>query len=315
MKSKTIKAVLRKKFDAFTDSITDENLRSKVRDNSIITGGAIASMLLREEVNDYDVYFRDKETAVAVANYYVAQFKPRLRNGIECPISVDSETERVRIVIKSAGIASESGTATPYEYFEGAPDENAAGYVSEIITKNPGDIEERYEETEKAALETEDETDSKKFRPMFMSTNAITLSNRVQIVLRFYGEPDAIHENYDFVHCTNYWTSWDGNLVLRPAALEALLTKELRYVGSKYPVCSVMRIRKFIARQWTINAGQILKMIMQINELDLTNIEVLRDQLVGVDSAYFFQVLNRLKEKNSEKIDAAYLVEIIDRIF
>src|SRR3546814_5103821 len=95
-------------------------------------------------------------------------------------------------------------------------------------------------ETEAAALETSDPT----YRPVFMSTNAITLSDKIQIVLRFYGEADAIHENYDFVHCTNYWTSKDANLTPRQPALESLLCKEIRYVGSKYSVCSVIRLRK-----------------------------------------------------------------------
>ena len=153
------------------------------------------------------------------------------------------------------------------------------------------------------------------FRPVFLSTNAITLSDRVQIVLRFFGEPDAIHENYDFVHCTNYWTSWDNNLVLRQKALEALLARELVYIGSKYPVCSVIRLRKFIKRGWTINAGQILKAVMQISALDLTNIEVLQDQLTGVDCAYFCEVIAKLKESDPTKVNAAYLIEIIDRMF
>jgi hypothetical protein len=147
-----------------------------------------------------------------------------------------------------------------------------------------------------------------------MSTNAITLSHRVQIVLRFYGDPDAIHENYDFSHCTNYWTTW-GGLTLRQDALEALLARELRYVGSKYPVCSVMRLRKFIKRGWSVNAGQILKMMLQVSALDLTNPEVLEDQLTGVDSAYFLEVMTKLKEKDPTRVNAAYLVEILDRMF
>src|SRR5690606_25046051 len=153
------------------------------------------------------------------------------------------------------------------------------------------------------------------YRPVFMSTNAITLSHRVQIVMRFYGEPDTIHENYDFVHCTNYWKSWDNELVLRQPALEALLARELRYVGSKYPICSIIRLRKFIHRGWTINAGQILKMAMQVSELDLKDPAVLEDQLTGVDSAYFIQLMAKLKEHDPEKVNAAYLVEIIDRMF
>ncbi len=150
---------------------------------------------------------------------------------------------------------------------------------------------------------------------MFLSSNAITLSGNVQIIIRFYGEPDAIHENYDFVHCTNYWCSWDNKLELRRDALEALLTKELRYVGSKYPLCSIIRTRKFINRGWRITAGQYLKMAMQLNQLDLCDIAVLEDQLIGVDVAYFIEVISKLKEHDSTRVDNAYLMQIIDRMF
>ena len=315
MKVKTINKVLCTKFNEWANSITDEELRKKVMENTIITGGSIASMLMREEVNDYDLYFRNKETAVAVALYYVDLFKPKNKKGIDVPIFVEHATDRVQIVVKSAGIASESGTAKPYEYFEGAADggQRAAAYVGEVMS-DAGSIEDKYEETEKLALQAEDEKVAK-FRPVFMSTNAITLSHKVQLVLRFYGEPEEIHKNYDFVHCTNYWTSWEEKLTLRQAALESIMTTELQYVGSKYPVCSIIRLRKFIARQWTVNAGQILKMLMQVNELELTDIKVLRDQLTGVDCAYFCEMLGKLQEKDPEKINTAYLVEIIDRLF
>jgi len=51
------------------------------------------------------------------------------------------------------------------------------------------------------------------------------------------------------------------------------------------------------------------------SELDLTDISVLEDQLTGVDTAYFLQLIEKLKEKDPEKVNAAYLVEIIDRMF
>lgn len=314
MKAKTIKAVMRKKCDEWLDSIEDAALRKLAHRDAVITGGSIASMLLKESVNDFDVYFTTRDTTRMIAQYYCDRFKPTNAAGIECKISVkDDDDGRIRIVIKSAGIASEDGTQKPYEYFEARPADEAAGYVGEVMA-DPGEIQDTYEETEKLAQQTEDDG-KPKYRPVFMSTNAITLSHRVQIVIRFYGEPDEIHENYDYVHCTNYWRCKDGELTLRPAALEALLMKELRYVGSKYPVCSIIRLRKFIGRGWTINAGQMLKIMMQISALDLTNIEVLQDQLTGVDSAYFLDVIAKLKEKDPEKVNTAYLIEIIDRMF
>jgi hypothetical protein len=313
MKSKTIKAIISKKIGEWLASIEDEAVRDLAQNNTIVTGGCIASMLLGEEVNDFDLYFTNKATTEAVAKYYVKRFKVKNRKGIDCPIYVDAEGDRVKIVIKSAGVASEDGAEAPYEYFEGSPDEAAQQYVGEVMG-DPGEIEEAYQDTEALALETTDDG-KPQFRPVFMSTNAITLSHRVQVVLRFYGEADEIHKNYDFVHCTNYWTSKGADLTLRQPALEALLARELRYVGSKYPLCSVIRLRKFIKRGWTINAGQILKMAMQLSELDLTDPAVLEDQLTGVDSAYFIQLMTKVKENDPEKVNAAYLVEIIDRMF
>lgn len=181
-------------------------------------------------------------------------------------------------------------------------------------------IEDNLEQGDEVPAETLDDG-KPKYRPLFISANAITLSHGVQLVMRFVGEPEVIHKFYDFIHCTCYWKSWDGELVLPAAALEAILTKELRYVGSLYPLCSIIRIRKFVARGWQINAGQILKMCFQLNGLDLKDLAVLEDQLTGVDAFYFMQVIERLKEKQKEDggepkpIDSTYLMSIIDRMF
>lgn len=288
MKTKTIKKALRAKVNEWLLSIADEAVRDMASKNTIITGGAIASMLLNEPVNDFDVYFRNMRAAEAVARYYVAEFAKAGH-----PLGLDIEAGRIRITTTSGHRGETSG---------------------QVEALGSDQIDDAYEQAEEAALQTEDDG-APKYRPVFMSTNAITLSHKIQIVLRFYGEPDAIHENYDFVHCTNYWSSWDDGLTLRQSALEALLARELRYIGSKYPVCSIIRLRKFIKRGWTINAGQILKMVMQVSALDLTDPKVLEDQLTGVDSAYFIQLMTKLRENDPEKVNAAYLVEIIDRMF
>lgn len=319
MKAKTIKSVLRRKVDALCDSITDENVAKIARENIVITGGCIASMLLKEKVNDFDVYFRTGEAAFAVASYYLEQFKANPPKSIDPEeifivdhdrVRMDSwrPGKRIRLYVKSAGVAV-SGNDTPdaeqaYQYFEGDAEGQATQeYVDQVLdAADAGKAEAKG-----------------KFRPVFVSSNAITLTDKVQLVFRFFGEPDAIHKNYDFVHCMNHWKSWDGKLTLRPESLEALLARELRYVGSLYPLCSVIRTRKFIGRGWTINAGQLLKMAMQISQLDLSDVDVLEDQLIGVDTAYFVEVITllreRMRETRSKSIDQTYLIQIIDRIF
>ena len=312
LKRKTIKAIITKKVNDWISSIEDATLQEKLKKSVIVTGGCIVSMLLNEKVNDFDIYLRDKDATLAVANYYVKKFKSRTQKGIEVPLSVQDDGGRVRIVAQSAGVVSEQGTDVPYQYFENSAEGEAEEYVRSVID-NPEQIADTYEETEDAV---QDITDKKNpYRPVFLTSNAITLSDKIQIVIRFYGEPEQIHENFDFVHCTNFYTSWDEKLTLRADALEAILAKELRYVGSKYPVCSLVRLRKYFSRNWKINAGQILKIALQVSELDLTNLEVLSDQTLGVDAAYYVQVIELLRQKNPEKVDAAYLVEILDRIF
>lgn len=157
------------------------------------------------------------------------------------------------------------------------------------------------------------------FKPIFITDNAISLSGKFQLMLRFYGEVDEVHKNFDFAHCTNYWESDSGKLTLREKALTSLLTKELFYEGSRYPICSIIRTRKFIARGFTINAGQYLKMCFQVSNLDLTNVKVLREQLIGVDSAYFNLLIEALANKQEKDpnfvINDAYIATIIDKIF
>lgn len=312
MKRKLIKSIIHKKINDWLSTMPEE-LRDAVKDKIIVTGGSIVSLLMNDKVNDYDLCFRDHGATKLIAEYYVKRFKdnppPRFKDSpATVNIAVRSDEDRVKIVVKSAGVAGETEEVR-YSYFESDTDPDAME-AHEYV--------ERAMEVAKDSAETEsDKAATKpKYRPVFLSSNAISLSDRIQIVIRFFGDPDVIHENYDFVHCMNYWTSWDNNLVLRPEALECVINKELRYHGSKYPLCSVIRTRKFIQRGWQINAGQYLKMLWQLQELDLSNISVLEDQLVGVDCAYFMEVIRLLKEHgNGKDIDATYLMEIIDKVF
>ncbi len=284
MKAKTIKRVLNKKHNEFVDSIEDEEIKRLVDKNSIITGGAIVSMLLNEPVNDFDYYFTDKETTEKVANYFVEQFK---KENDSMNIYVESEDDRVKVIVASAGVAGEPES---HEYEDDIPEEENV---------------------------TEDE--EKEHTPVFLSTNAISLRGKIQLVVRFYGEPDEIHDNYDFVHATCYWRSENNHLSLPREALEAILTKELRYAGSKYPLASIFRTKKFIERGWTVNAGQYLKMALQLNEMNLLDPKVLEEQLTGVDFAYFQMIIRDIREKQEKddkfKVDNQYLMKVINRIF
>lgn len=287
MNSKNLKKALNAKLNDWLKSVDDSEIKKEIKENVIITGGAIVSLLTGEKVNDYDVYFRTKESLVKVAEYYVKKWNDgKHKRSAELRVN---ETGQVKCFVSSEGVASEEDEE-PVLFEEFEP-----------------------EESESNAPEID------KYRPVFLTSNAITLSDKIQVVTRFYGEVEEIHKNYDFAHCTCAWSSWDNNLSLPQKALECIINKELYYIGSKYPLCSIIRTRKYLNRGYTVNAGQYLKMCLQLNELNLHDVETLKDQLVGVDSTYFTMALEKLEAKKSEEPnfepDNSYLFEVINRIF
>lgn len=363
MKTKTINAVIFKKMNDWLNSIEDINLVKKIKNDIIVTGGCITSMLLNEPVNDFDIYFKTKESLKLISEYYTNKFNENNNtktNKIGHPLHAwvldgndveqwkeDKKTlssfafgyedikyrdikewsynnedrdkekdntylrvsgmllnttpDRIKIMVNSDGIAEDSDVVA----------DNSEYDINTYL-----DILSDGEEIPEEEVETENK--SCRYKPIFLSTNAITLSNKIQLVVRFYGDVDKIHENYDFVHVTNYWTYETGS-VLNQRALECILNKELHYIGSKYPICSLVRTRKFIKRGWQINAGQYVKMSFQISKLNLENVYVLEDQLIGVDSIYFLNFIESLKNQYIKNKDFCltkdYLTTVIDKIF
>lgn len=309
MQEKTIKSVLSRKLDHWLKHVDDPAIVDIIEQNAICTGGAIASMLLNEKVNDFDFYFKTSEAAYAVAKYYVEKFKQnppsRFKNKDKVvDIAVRMEEDRVSIVVQSQGIAGESGSEG-YEYFEQVSD--------------PSEPHEFVAQVAQDKTDASTKTDKDAYRPVFLTSNAITLSDDIQIVTRFFGNVAEIHENYDFVHCTCSWDAATWELRTPHEALMSLLNKRLKYKRSKYPLCSIIRTRKFLSAGWTIDAGQYVKMAWDLNALDLKDIKVLRDQMVGVDSAYFHEVIHLLEkqqhDQNTKEIESTYLMEVIDKIF
>lgn len=287
MQIKTVKSIVKKKMDEWIVTIQDEKLRDDVEENLLVTGGCIASLLLGEKVNDFDVYIKDMDVLKRLTMYYAGGY------GVEVLDGRDREA-----LIKDM------------EGAYGCP-------VSEI--NNQSAIELRNLKPDQIKLSVGagfrcEKNEGQSYCPVFFSPNAITMSDDIQIVCRFHGDNETIHSTFDFVHATNYYTT-SGGLVLNQAALECLLTRQLRYQGSLYPLTSIIRMKKFIKRGWSVNAGEMLKIMFQISELDLKNPDVLAEQLIGVDVAYFGKLIEVLRGVQSTNMTSQYLNTIIDRVF
>lgn len=288
-KPKTIKKVIQAKIDDWLESIPDE-LAKLVRKKIVVSGGCITSMLKGEQINDFDFYFKDKSSALAIAEYYCSVHGyDGILAQIETAKNIKGDIEdRVIIIVPSDGVAGE----------------------------NPDEINEADEWQESLACdEIKDINEGVKYKPQFISRNAITLSGRVQLITRFYGEAEDIHKNFDFIHATCSYDSETSNLSLPQKALESILSQSLYYSGSLYPIASIFRVQKFTKRGWRVGAGELLKIMWQISEIDMTDHKVLTDQLTGVDAAYMQGLISALSASKKEDISSTYVIEIINRIF
>lgn len=300
MNKKNMAKSLHAKIDDWLKSINDDGIVDTIKNNAIVTGGALVSLLNSEEPNDYGIYFKNQESCFAVAQYYASKWnnmypgKPKveIQKGFKDFDNNIVDEDRITCFIRSVGIAKED---------------------------NENGIDDETENIEDPFTREECESDKPKYRPRYFSTNAISLSDKIQIVIRFYGDVEEIHKNYDFAHCTCSYDYKNNMVNLPEKALECIINKELYYIGSRYPLCSIIRTRKFITRGWHINAGQYLKMCLQLNELNLHDFNVFKDQLTGVDSYYFEQAISgiekRMQEDKTFEVDNNYLFEVINRIF
>lgn len=340
MLEKTMLQIINKKVNHWLETIDCEETLEVIKKNLIITGGCFTSMILNETPNDYDCYFRTKEATLKVAQYYADKWNEAHEGqtnklGYECKVFVlDGENPSKEILdyYKISKLEESSAVSIsscppervkmifPSDGYTGDPD----------IIKSPEDPDINMDDMYLAPTEVVEELDEikseeilkkekKPYFPVFITSNAISLSDGIQLVIRFYGEPGDIHETYDFEHTKAYYDYGKNELVIPKDVYELVINKTLKYTGSLYPVCSVFRVRKFIQRGWTINAGQLLKMCLQISELNLMNISVLEDQLIGVDSLYFMALIKQFKERQKSdpnfELSSAYVISIVDKIF
>ena len=118
------------------------------------------------------------------------------------------------------------------------------------------------------------------YSPLYYSHNAISLTGGLQLITRFCGSVEYIHSTFDFEHTKNYYT-YDTGLVLSKSGLESLLARELNYVGSGFPVCALFRVHKFIKRGWKITPVELMKIVYDIAQLDVSDPKVIKEQLGG----------------------------------
>ena len=269
MKAKQIEKLLTGVMNNFLESINDPDIRNIIKERSYITGGSISCMLIDEYVNDYDIYFYNKEDADKVKTYF--------------------ETK---------------------------------------ILKTSSDD---------------------KFKVKLITDNAINLSDKIQLIIKFVGEPKEVTDKFDFKHIKSYYDCNTQKLHLTNDVYQLVCEKELVYTGSEYPLSSLFRLKKYIKKGWNVSTTTMLHIALDIvsvfnkmekgrmrpcgiddqdiiepqkdtkfiiddeidfNEDEVFNVEDVINQLNGVDP---FTIQAELSQKIGQYLTVDQIIKIINK--
>jgi hypothetical protein len=228
--------------------------------NSVfIAGGAVSSGLSGDSTNDYDLYFKNTEIALAVIDKLAGS-------------QITSDATALR---RTSVVPYHKGTFS-LEFLSATLDpEWLEGFQRRVASKKNSLI--RF------------------LSPNALTIAPVSVDAPVQLVTRFIGYPDQVLESFDFAHCHFYYNPSNETIKGSVPALLSLATRQLNYQGTLFPLTSMIRSVKFVKRGWRMSATQYIKLVANINTIDWNDVEQVADQLKGVDTDLMLPVLELLR--------------------
>jgi len=203
MFSRTIKNHLRGVLLEFSSDIQDTDVRECFERDACIMGGAIVSLYTNTDVNDYDIYFKTKESAIKFVRYAIHQRKKSFETPNNNQLSV-SET-----VIKN--IRNEEEDRLIISKWPSKPADE-----DRLIIARSGKLRD---------------TDSR-FPLKAITNNAISFGGKIQVIFRFWGDYEKLRRSFDFIHTQCMYDLKNNHLEVPAQALESMLTEGLFYKGA-----------------------------------------------------------------------------------
>jgi len=152
----------------------------------------------------------------------------------------------------------------------------------------------------------------------YETDNAITFERKVgkkkfevQIIKRFSGTPREILDTFDFTIVQGCYDFLTEQFVLDDNFLPHIAQRVLKFTStSHYPICALIRTRKYQDRGYFIPNSTLLAISFAINRLDLSTYKELKDQLLGIDTMFLCKFLETLDD--NETLTDSDRAEFID---
>jgi hypothetical protein len=137
---------------------------------------------------------------------------------------------------------------------------------------------------------------TKKFHVKLITDNAINLSDKIQLITRFTGMPEEVTKNFDWAHIKSYY-KYPDKLVIIPDTYRLIVEKELIYTGSKYPLSSLLRLKKYIKKGWNVSTKTMVHIVLDILK------EFNKNKKESIKQKSFSEMIEEFQENEKESKD------------
>jgi hypothetical protein len=158
-------------------------------------------------------------------------------------------------------------------------------------------------------------------RISYVSKNAITLKNGLQIIFRFIGEPKEVFTTFDYEHCKIYWRPSPlgfslGKVHFEGKSLESITKNELIYTNnSRFVLSALSRLNKFVKRGWGITTSSLLALAVSAGKIDWSDSKILEEELLGIYGIDNKTLSLILKSCTTESVvDLDKIIEILGEV-
>lgn len=138
---------------------------------------------------------------------------------------------------------------------------------------------------------------------------------RVQLIKKVFGAPKEIIKQFDFTICMAAYDPQTETIIMDDNFLYHLAQRTL-YLNTelKYPIATLWRVKKYLKRDFSLPAIEIIKLALIINNLKIETFGQLKEQLEGIDTYFLRELTDALINKENEVFDFKEALEFMDKI-
>jgi hypothetical protein len=160
------------------------------------------------------------------------------------------------------------------------------------------------------------------YKQAFSSDNALSYvdeenKNKYQVVIKpeFSGTCQAIFEMFDFTICMGGFDLRHNEFILHENFLKHNAQRILVFNHKTfYPMSSLIRVRKYLARDYTITNAEYLKLCLSIANLNIKTYGDLKKHIEGIDTLIFKPLTDAILLKKDQSCDLKDAIDEISKV-